>query len=241
MKNLYLIKAGTTFPAIQQKYGDFDRWTSEALGETEVPIRVIDVEQMGELPAANDCAGVTITGSHAMVTDNLGWSLRLETWLSGLVAAEVPVFGICYGHQLMARATGGRVDYHPQGKEIGSVQVSRLPASDDDPLFKTLPRDFSVHATHAQSVLTLPTGAVRLAANEFEPNHAFRLGRCAWGVQFHPEYDVRIMRSYVEEQAEALEAAGRNVPEILKTVTETPIAKQLYRNFTRYVEERLKV
>ena len=240
MKSLYIIKAGTTFPALRERYGDFDRWTAMALDETDVPLVVIDVEQRFDLPAAADCAGVVVTGSHAMVTDNREWSVRIEAWLPELIAAEVPFFGICYGHQLLGRAMGGDVDYHPRGKEIGTVAVRRLPASDHDLLFQDLPEEFPVHATHSQSVLRLPDGATLLAENTYEPHHAFRLGRCAWGVQFHPEYDTAIMRSYIEEQAAGLADAGQNVAELIAGVRETLQAAALFRGFSRYVATRLE-
>jgi GMP synthase (glutamine-hydrolysing) len=240
MKQLYVVKAGTTFPKTMKQFGDFDKWTEEAFGPMDIEISVIDAEHGEALPPADQCAGIVITGSHSMVTDNLDWSLKLEEWIRSLLEANTPIFGICYGHQLLARSTGGLVDFHPQGKEIGSVKVNLTSDSASDPLFKSLPPSFFVHATHAQSVLELPQGAVRLAANPFESNHAFRLGECAWGVQFHPEYSPEIMRSYIEEQAEGLKSSGRDVAKLLSAVTETPIATEIYRNFGRLVVERLK-
>jgi GMP synthase (glutamine-hydrolysing) len=134
-----------------------------------------------------------------MVTDNAPWSVRLAQWILSLHEAEIPVFGICYGHQLLARAAGGRIGYHPYGKEIGTVSVRLLPGCADDPVLQALPEAFLAHATHSQTVPALPAGATRLAANAHEPHHAFRLGECSWGVQFHPEYSVDIMRAYIEE------------------------------------------
>ncbi len=184
MKKLYIIKAGTTFPATKEQFGDFDKWTAEALGSLDLDISIVSVELDEPLPAADRCAGVAITGSHAMVTDDLPWSLRTEEWLGELLEAEVPIFGICYGHQLLARAAGGEVGYHPQGKEVGTVEIQLLDSHADDPLFCDLPRSFNVHATHAQSVLKLPEEAVLLAQNSYEPHHAFRIGKYAWGFNF---------------------------------------------------------
>lgn len=237
MKALYIIKTGITFPNLFQEHGDFDLWTGRELGDSLLPKVIVDAQRTTPLPEAEACAGIIITGSHAMVTDKEPWSVRLEIWIRKLVARQVPIFGICYGHQLLAAALGGQVDYHPHGKEIGTVNVARLSASDEDPLFRTLPAEFLVHATHAQTVVTLPPGALRLAANEFEPNHAFRLGPCAWGVQFHPEYNTEIMRGYIEEQSLELAAAGRDVTQILARVAATPVAQQVLANFTRFCEE----
>ena len=148
-----------------------------------------------------------------------------------VVAAEIPLLGICYGHQLLGRAMGGQVDYHPQGKEVGTFDVRLRTESREDPLFSGLPPQFPVHATHSQSVLTLPPGAVLLAENDFDPHHAFRLGPCAWGVQFHPEYDSRIMRDYIQAQANSLVDTGRNPESLLGAVRETPAANSILKKF----------
>ena len=239
MKKLYIVKAGTTFPATQKQFGDFDDWTVAALGATDISVEVIDVNMMSDLPPWQECAGVTITGSHAMVTDRLLWSVQLEHWIGELVANNVPFLGVCYGHQLLAQATGGEVGYHPLGQEIGTELIKRLPSSDNDPLCADLPDEFYAHTTHSQSVLNLPATAVRLAENSYEPNHVFRLGGCAWGVQFHPEYNAEIMLSYIEEQADSLRSRERDPQALIRAVQETPEAAALYRRFTRFVEENL--
>jgi GMP synthase (glutamine-hydrolysing) len=238
MKSLYIIKAGTTFPATAKQFGDFDEWTAAALGPMDLEKRIVDAEHGAALPAAEDCAGAVVTGSHAMVTDDLPWSVNMEAWILSLLAARIPFFGICYGHQLLARAAGGQVGYHPCGAEVGTVPVHLLADCADDALFRSFPQSFPVHVTHEQTVLVLPPGAKRLAANAHEPHHAFRLGDCAWGVQFHPEYTADIMRSYIMAEADDIRAAGQDIAEILGTVSETPVAAETLRNFARFVEER---
>lgn len=232
MKRLYIIKAGSTFPAIAKQFGDFDTWTAAALGPVDIETCILDSEHSATLPVAGDCAGVVITGSHAMVTDDLPWSVKIEEWIPSLLEAHIPLFGICYGHQLLSRASGGQVGFHPRGKEIGTVPVHLLPDCANDALFCSLPQTFFVHVTHSQTVLRLPPNATCLAANAYEPNHAFRLGDCAWGIQFHPEYNTDIMRSYIKEQADELESAGRDVSELLHSVVETPVAAETLRIFS---------
>lgn len=239
MKRLYIIKVGTTFPDTAKQFGDFDTWTAATLGVVDVETCILDAEHGATLPAALECAGVVITGSHSMVTDDIPWSVKLEEWIPSLLEAGIPLFGICYGHQLLARAAGGQVGFHSCGKEIGTVLVHLLPDCANDVLFRFLPQSFFVHVTHSQTVLRLPPSARRLAANTCEPNHAFRLGDCAWGVQFHPEYDADIMRSYIVEQADELESAGLDVLELMHAVAETPVAAKTLRNFACIVEERL--
>jgi GMP synthase (glutamine-hydrolysing) len=206
-------------------------WTLNGLQLSSSEVEVVDVAAGDALPEAKACSGVVVTGSHAMVTDNLPWSEATAAWIPSIIADEIPFLGICYGHQLLAHATGGTVGFHPGGDEIGTVDIYLLPDSRTDPLFCSLPSPFKAHTSHSQTVLSLPPGAVCLASNSFEPHHAFRLGSCAWGVQFHPEYDRKIMESYVAEEAKELKAAGHGIPELLQSISDTPVAATILRRF----------
>jgi GMP synthase (glutamine-hydrolysing) len=232
-KKLYIVKTGTTFPDTAKRYGDFDDWTIKGIEQKDNEVSVIDIQNGTPLPSAKECSGVVVTGSHSYVTERLHWSEKIAEWIPSLIKAEVPFLGICYGHQLLAHALGGKVGFHPGGEEIGTVDIQLLPDCSADPIFYTLPHEFPVHVTHSQTVLSLPQRAVRLAGNAFETNHAFRYGRCAWGVQFHPEYNIDIMKSYILNQAADLKAAGRNPEEILTTVKETPESAEILKKFSQ--------
>ncbi len=240
-KNLYIIKVGTTFPGTIKAYGDFDLWTISGLGGSDDTIRVIDAEHGAPLPDSNECTGVIVTGSHDYVTDNLPWSARVAEWIPGLLEKEIPFLGICYGHQLLAHALGGRVGFHPEGIEIGTVEISLLPECAADPLFRSLPAAFPVHVAHRQTVKVLPSGAVRLARNSFEPNHAFSVGKCAWGVQFHPEYTADIMRSYIINEKEALARRGMKTGPVLASVNSTPAAASILKIFRGIAASRAEI
>lgn len=239
MNKLYIIKAGTTFPEVAEKYGDFDLWTINSMGISPDDAIVVDVQNNEPLPAPQKCRGVVITGSHAMVTDHLPWSDKLLKWIPKLVKEKVPYMGICYGHQLLAEAMDGRVGFHPGGKEIGTVDIVLSGESDKDPLFKTMPKRLPVHVTHSQCIQRLPPGAVHLAFNDFESYHAFRLGSCAWGVQFHPEYRIDIIKEYIIQQADELKSSGRDIDKIMMTVRETPEATKLMKRFMSFIKETL--
>ena len=240
MKTLYIIKVGTSFPGIVREYGDFDDWVRTGLALAHVPVCVVDVLHDAALPDPAQCSGVVVTGAHDMVTERLPWSVRVEQWIPSVLAAGVPFLGICYGHQLLAQAMGGEVCYHPAGIEAGTVEIDSLPECAADSLFSALPQHFDAQTVHSQTVRTLPSGAVRLASNAHEPNHAFRMGEVAWGVQFHPEYNTGIMRTYLLDCANELKQAGRNVPELLLSVRPTPVPAGLLRSFGGLVECRAR-
>ena len=231
MKPMCIFKMGTTFPDTADAYGDFHRWTAEHAGLPEDRVRVVDVEHGEELPDHEDCAGVIMTGSHSMVTDRLDWTVNTERWIGEALKLELPVLGICYGHQVLASAAGGTVGKLTGGAEIGTTTITPTNAAAGDPLFSSVPTRFSAHTTHSESVLSLPEDAELLATGERDPHHAFRLGPKAWGVQFHPEYTPAIMRSYVEHQRNVLQTAGREPDSVLQAVTETPEATGILRRF----------
>src|SRR3546814_4405831 len=85
-----------------------------------------------------------------MVTERRDWSEATAAWLREAAHAGVPVFGICYGHQLLAHALGGEVGDNPNGRKMGTVAVDLLPAAADDPLFAGLPDRFLAQATRSE-------------------------------------------------------------------------------------------
>ena len=236
-KALCIIKLGSTDPELRARFGDFEHWIRAGLNSTDQQIRIIDVQKGQALAGPENCAGAVLSGSHAMATDAAGWSLRTEHWLKDLLHARVPVLGICYGHHLLARAAGGSVGYHPAGREIGTVDIRLFAESArTDPLFSSAPARFAGHATHFQTVLRLPPGAVHLAESDHDPHHAFRVGPCAWGVQFHPEFNENIMRAYIRKQAGELTREGRNPEQLLQNVGPAPQAAQILSAFARLVQ-----
>ncbi|MCG8637659.1 MAG: glutamine amidotransferase [Desulfobacterales bacterium] len=232
-KLVYIIKAGSTFPDMAAEQGDFEDWIISGLGLDVALLDVVDVENGMELPDISSVSGAVITGSHAMVTRNLHWSLSLETWTRQLVLAKIPVLGICYGHQILARAMGGTVDFHSQGTEIGTREITRLPAGGQDILFKGLPERFKGHTVHSQTVTRLPDNAVLLACNSFEPHHGFRIGDSAWGVQFHPEFSVRAMEGYIGHMADTVRQEGQDPEKLIRDLDNTPEAAELLERFGR--------
>ena len=211
---IVVVKTGRTYPELTRRYGDFEDWMVRGLGVAPPAVTIFDVETDSPLPRPGDFAGAVVTGSHSMVTEGHAWVEPLAEWIRGLVESEVPILGVCYGHQLLGHALGGQVGFHPTGPEIGTVEVNLLREGESDPLLGGMPKRFHAHTTHAQSVLTLPNGAMLLARTDHEAHAAFRAGSCAWGVQFHPEYDENIMRHYVREQRATLEAMGRDADQV---------------------------
>ena len=233
MQPILIVKVGATYPDLAAQCGDFEDWFIQRMSPSKVPIHTVNPVAGDFLPAAEELAGVIITGSHDMVTDRKPWSEKSAVWIKRLVEAQTPVLGVCYGHQLLAHAMGGVVGDNPNGKEVGTVSIRLNREGRLNRLFAGLPDSFAVHACHTQSVLELPVGASLLASSTRDPHHAFAIGEAAWGIQFHPEFNSSILQAYIQRMAGDLKAQGDDVPGLLAAIRETPHSEGLLRRFQR--------
>ncbi|QDW66818.1 glutamine amidotransferase [Luteimonas granuli] len=227
-----VVETGTPVPSMR-RHGRFPHWIRTAAGLFRGEVDVVDVQSGEEPPAHQGYAGILVTGSGAMVSDREPWSERTADWLRDAAHDGAHVLGICYGHQLLAHALGGEVADNPRGIEMGTIGLDLHPHAADDPLFTGLPARILAQATHVQSVLRPPEGAVVLAASSLDDCHAFRWGGSAWGLQFHPEFSAGHMRGYVAAREHRLAEGGRDPAAIHAAVRAAPDARRVLRRFVR--------
>lgn len=235
MREIVIIKTGDSISSLVARRGDFEDWIIAGMGNGHPYTRVVPVHK-GETPPDFDLiAGIVITGSHESVTDRADWSERTAKWLLRAVEREIPILGICFGHQLLAYTLGGKVDNMPDGPEFGTVSISLTSASIDDPILGNFPRTVKAQASHYQSVTDLPPEATLLGFSEKDPHSAFRYGLCTWGVQFHPEFDADIVATYIRECSETIEKFSGCAAALSGSCKDTPTGGLILRRFAEFV------
>ena len=121
-----IIQTGDANPALKTNYGGYADQIGCAAGLCHTEIEVVTVYE-GQRPSCpRSYRAVFITGSPAMVTDKEDWSERTAEWIRDAAELDTPMFGICYGHQLLTHAFGGEVGYNPAGRAAGTMHVKTL-------------------------------------------------------------------------------------------------------------------
>jgi GMP synthase-like glutamine amidotransferase len=169
---------------------------AEELDRPGVRYSIIHPYRGEELPEPSSVSAIIVMGG-AMGANDDGrhpFLTPLKALLGELVVKQIPYLGICLGGQLLAAALGAKVTSGAHG-EKGTLSVSLTDAGIGDRLFRGIRKEFVSFQWHNDS-FAVPAGAVRLAFSEACPNQAFRMGPCAWGVQFHPEVDEAIVRDW---------------------------------------------
>ncbi|KIN70225.1 class I glutamine amidotransferase domain-containing protein [Sulfitobacter noctilucicola] len=158
----------------QAKFGALlAAWASRDLPEAD--FTVVDVVQGAPLPPPDDYDGYIISGSDKGVYDDTPWMQPLRDWLIDARDAGKPMFGVCFGHQIMADVFGGKAE------KIGAAEVG-VRAFDIDG------QKVTGHVWHQDQVTEIPPGATVIGKADYCPVAALAYDFPAMSVQFHPEY-----------------------------------------------------
>jgi len=236
-KPLLIIKTGNTIPTLLAQGIDFEHWFAAGCGLSLQQCHVVSLFLGEPLPDLEEIAGIIVTGSPAYVTDLEPWNLLGADYIRRAHLQSIPILGICYGHQLLAWAFGGKVDFNAAGRQIGTVVASLSTAAAADRLLSGLPGSLLVQVSHQQSVTQRPANAILLASRDADPNHGFRLGATTWGLQFHPEFSAAITCAYIEERKTTLEREGLDTGALLAGLKNTSEAAGILERFAALMAE----
>lgn len=177
-------------------------------GVERTVVRLYDGER---LPEPTAVSAVIVLGGAMGANDEARYPFLadLKAFVARLVRQEVPYLGICLGGQLLSAATGGVVTSGSNG-EKGTYSIVLTDEGGEDRLLRGLGEAFVSFQWHDDS-FSIPPGGTRLAFTGSCRNQAFRVGKCAWGVQFHPEVTDGIVREWSSWTPETAARTGEFV------------------------------
>jgi GMP synthase-like glutamine amidotransferase len=166
-------------------------------------IHRVELDEGDALPPWQDFVAIVAMGGPMSVNDDaeLPWLTAEKQAIAEAVRAGVPYWGSCLGVQLLAAALGARV-YPGRQPEVGVLPVALTDEGRADPVFAGIPAEFQTLQWHGDT-FDVPEGGVLLASSPAFPNQAFRVGRTAYGVQFHVEVTEHMAREWADVPAYA--------------------------------------
>lgn len=213
MKRLGLLACDSLWEPLRTDFGDYAEMFAallEAAG-ARFDLVVYPVYRQTLPPAVDACDAWLVSGSRAGVYESLPWIAPLLDFVRATHRAGHPQAGICFGHQVLAHALGGRTEKAPYGWSIGNIATTLLarPA-----WLGATPARLDLHMAHQDQVVRLPPGALHLATTAHCHYAGFTLDDCVLGLQAHPEFTTDFMcamttdRSF--EVADAIRDAAMN-------------------------------
>jgi len=198
-----ILQTDSVLEKFKPQYGDYQHMFSNLLQRAREGISCVafDVTQQRYPSHIDACDAYIITGSKASVYENEAWIKRLEDYVRELHRANKKLIAVCFGHQLVAQAMGGRCEKSDKGWGVG---VHSIPVLQHESWMLPSLKRYNVVVSHQDQVTQMPKGATLLAGNDFCPHAMFRLGSILT-IQGHPEFSKAYGEAAMQNRKEKIE------------------------------------
>jgi GMP synthase (glutamine-hydrolysing) len=205
-------------------------------------VDVVELAKGDTLPSSlSEVGALVIMGGPMNVyeEESYPWLKTEDKLITKALVEEIPLLGICLGAQLLAKACGASIGKAPE-KEIGWYTVQLTAEGMQDPLFREIGKDLTAFQWH-EDTFEVPDGAVLLAQGETCPNQAFRVGTCAFGLQFHLEVTPAMIQTWMKGEEGKVDT--RRILRDTKKVRDVfgRQARRVLLNFKQVVESSLRI
>ena len=185
MKTIGILETGPRAPELDS-FKTYPGMVEDWLSDTGAAFTTYSVMNM-EFPTAPDAHDLwVITGSKFGAYEDHAWIPPLEEFIRACRSANIPMVGICFGHQIMAQALGGVVRKSDKGWGVGIHDYTLTDWPED---LGTAPDGIHLQAYHQDQVEALPEGAQTIATSDFCEHAALWYPGWGFSVQGHPEFD----------------------------------------------------
>lgn len=198
-----ILETGLTPPELIGEHNSYGSMFIDLLGASNAELdfktyRLLD-DQFPD--SVGTCDGWVITGSRHGAYENLPWMLRLKEFLLDCLRVQKKVVGICFGHQILAEAMGGKVEKSEKGWGIGphTYYLNESSTCTDGES-----NSLTINALHQDQVVLLPPSAEILAYSDFCQYAGLSYGDWAMSLQSHPEFSDSYEKALIELRREAL-------------------------------------
>ncbi len=187
-----ILQTGHAPDALIGRTGDYDQFFQRLLKDQGLTFRTYAVVDMDFPADVHDCDGWLLTGSRHGAYEDLPFIRPLEDFIRKAYAERVPMVGICFGHQIIAQALGGKVEKYSGGWSVGPTEY------DFDGETVTL------NAWHQDQVTEKPAEAQVIATSPFCRYAALAYDDRALTVQAHPEFSSRFLKDLIDTRGRGL-------------------------------------